>query len=237
MRSHAAEIGDAGVSDDQLHSLVAFDELGEVVADRRQPAASVDQDRDVALDCNLEDGIQSFISHRELLGAWMKLDSAGTEVEAAPCLLDRPLVEVEPHERDDAIRMLCGVGERAVIRRRERGHPVGLVEAECERPADPDAIEHREHLVGSGAHPVDVVAKVRVRIEENGVIGQACKHPVGDLVEDLMRTVESVHPSSLRIACPCPRSPPARARRGRSPSERSHLVAQVREVRLWIDRV
>ena len=51
----AAEVGDAGVGDDQADVGVAVDERREVVADRRQAAAAVDQDRDVALDRERED--------------------------------------------------------------------------------------------------------------------------------------------------------------------------------------
>ena len=86
-----AEVGDAGVGDDQADAGVALDESCEVVADRRQPAAAVDQDRHLALDREREDGVEPLVADRELLGAGMKLDPASAEVEAAPGLLDRPL--------------------------------------------------------------------------------------------------------------------------------------------------
>ena len=84
-----AEVGDAGVGDDQPDAGVALDESCEVVADRRQPAAAVNQDRHVALDREREDGVEPLVADRELLGAGMELDPAGAEVEAAPGLLDR----------------------------------------------------------------------------------------------------------------------------------------------------
>ena len=84
-----AEIGDARVGDDQADAGVALDERCEMVADRRQPAAAVDQDRHVALDREREDRVEALVADRELLGAGMELDPAGAEVEAAPRLVDR----------------------------------------------------------------------------------------------------------------------------------------------------
>ena len=105
-----------GVSDDQADAGVALDEGCEVVADRRQPAAAVNQDRHLALDREREDGVEPLVADRELLGAGMELDPARAEVEAAPRLLDRALREVEAHERDDPVGVLRRVGERAVVR-------------------------------------------------------------------------------------------------------------------------
>ena len=99
----AAEVGDAGVRDDQPDVGVAVDERGEVVADRRQPAAAVDQDRDVALDRQCEDVVEPLVTEREALRPGVELDPAGAEVEAAGRLLDRPLVEVEADEREDPV--------------------------------------------------------------------------------------------------------------------------------------
>ena len=82
-----AEVGDARVRDDQPHARVAVDERGEVVADRRQPAAAVDQDRDVPLDRDGEDVVEPRVAEREPLGARMQLDPARAEVEAADRLL------------------------------------------------------------------------------------------------------------------------------------------------------
>ena len=127
--SEPAQIGDARVGDDQANVGVAVDECGEMVADRRQAAAAVDQDRDVALDREGEDRVEALVTDRELLRARMQLDPAGAEVETADCLLDRALVEVEPHEREDSVRVVGRVGERAVVRCAERRHAVGLVEA------------------------------------------------------------------------------------------------------------
>ena len=57
-----AEVGDAGVGDDQADVGVAVDERGEVIADRRQPAAAVDQDRDVALDRESKDRVEALVA-------------------------------------------------------------------------------------------------------------------------------------------------------------------------------
>ena len=187
-----------GVGDDQPDVGVAVDERGEVVADRRQAAAAVDQDRDVALDREREDVVEALVAERELLRPWMELDPAGAEVEAAGRLLDRPLVEVEADERDDPVGVLRGVRERAVVRRGERRHAVGLVEAERERARDPDPVEHREHLVGPAAHPVDVVAEVRVGVEEHRPGGNLREDAVGDSSRILLRALERLHASEPR---------------------------------------
>ena len=78
-----AEVGDPGVGDDQADARVALDEGREVVADRRQPAAAVNQDRHLALDREREDRVEPLVADRELLRAGMKLDPARAEVEAA----------------------------------------------------------------------------------------------------------------------------------------------------------
>ena len=64
-----------------------------------------------------------------------------------------------------------GVGERAVVRDAEAGLPVGLVQAEDERAAEPEAVEQRRELLVATVHPVDVVAEVRVGVEEVRVRG------------------------------------------------------------------
>ena len=84
-----AEVGDAGVGDDQPDTGIALDEGCEVVADRRQSAAAVNQDRHVALDREREDGVEPLVADGELLGAGMELDPARAEVEAPLGLLDR----------------------------------------------------------------------------------------------------------------------------------------------------
>ena len=53
------EVGDAGVGDDQLRLRVRVHEPVQVVADRRQAASAVDQDRHAALGRELEDRVRA----------------------------------------------------------------------------------------------------------------------------------------------------------------------------------
>ena len=193
MISEPAEVGDASVGDDQPNIGVAVDERREVIADRGEATTAVDQDRDVALDRERKDGIEPLVADGKLLRARMKLDPAGAQVETADRLLDRPFLEVEPHERDDPVGVRSRVGERAVVGRREGRDAVGLVEAERERSADPELFEHREHLVGSPTHPVDVVAEVRVRVEEHGSFRDIGEGALGDFFENQVCAGESIH--------------------------------------------
>ena len=102
----AAEVGDAGVGDDQPDVGVAVDERREVVADRRQAAAAVDQDRDVALDREREDASsRSSPSENFCARGWSLIPRAPRSRQRGR-LLDRPLVEVEADERDDPVGLL-----------------------------------------------------------------------------------------------------------------------------------
>ena len=76
------EVGDAAVGDDQL-GVVALDELGQAVGDRRQAAAAVDQDRDAAVGGELEDRREPLVVQVELLRPRVQLDPARAGVEAA----------------------------------------------------------------------------------------------------------------------------------------------------------
>ena len=87
-------------------------------------------------------------------------------VEAAARLLDRRLVQVEPHERDQAALAALRERERAVVRGAEGGMPVGLVEAEHERARDAVLGHQRLELVVVADHAVDVVAEVEVGVED-----------------------------------------------------------------------
>ncbi len=80
---------------------------------------------------------EAVVGRVEALRPRMQLDPARARVEAALRLLDRRLVQVEPHERDEPAVRALGERERAVVRGAERGVPVGLVEAEHERAGDP----------------------------------------------------------------------------------------------------
>ena len=160
------EVGDAGVREDELHAGVLVDEPLELGGDRRQPAPGVDQDRDVPLGGEREHRREPLVVEQELLRPRVQLDPARAEVEAARRLLHRPLVEREPHERDQPALRARGELERPVVAGLEAGMTVGLVEAEHERPGDAVGVEQPDELLVAPDHPVDVVAEVRVRVED-----------------------------------------------------------------------
>jgi hypothetical protein len=123
----------------------------------------------------------------------VQLDAAGAEIETADGLLDRALGEVEPHERDEgAVRGGC-VGERPVVRGRERRNPIVLVEAEDERPADAPRGLRREELVAVADHPVDVVAEMCVDVEDVDVRGQLVARDRRVLLHDLCDPLRELH--------------------------------------------
>src|SRR6476619_8117976 len=84
--------------DDQLGVWVALHQMPELLRDRRQPAPSVDEDRNVPLRRQRENRRQPLVVQQEPLRAWMQLDPPGAEIEAARRLLDRLLREVEADE-------------------------------------------------------------------------------------------------------------------------------------------
>ncbi len=96
MAGEAGHVRDARVGDHELHARVALDQRGEVIGDRRQPAAAVDQDRHVPREGQLEHGLETLVADRELLCARMELDAPRAAIEAADRLLDGAVLEVEP---------------------------------------------------------------------------------------------------------------------------------------------
>ena len=105
-------------------------------------------------------------SGKEALRPRVELDAPRAEIEASGRLLDRRLVEVEPHEREELAGRCGGVRERPVVRRREGRVVVGLVEAEHERPRDPVRTLDRQELLAVSGHAVDVFSEVRVRVDD-----------------------------------------------------------------------
>ena len=85
------EVGDPAVGDDQLGVGIRLHEAGQLLGDRRQAAAAVDQDRNAPLGSEREHGRQPLVVQEEPLRARMELDPPGAEVEAARRLLDRLL--------------------------------------------------------------------------------------------------------------------------------------------------
>ena len=76
----------AMISDPSGYGVV---ELPEVVGDRRQAAAAVDEDRHPPLGREGEDRLEALVVQQEALGPRVELDPAGPDVETARRLLDR----------------------------------------------------------------------------------------------------------------------------------------------------
>ena len=140
--------------DDQPGFRVAVDNAGEVVCDRRQPAPSMNQDRDVALGCELEDRREPLVVQQELLCPGMKLG-----------LADRVFCEVEPDERNHPPSRSLGERQRAVVAGAEPRMPVRLVQTEHEAAGDAVLGHPAFQVLVDADHPVDVGAEVRVRVE------------------------------------------------------------------------
>ncbi len=187
------EVGDARVGEDQLRAGVGVAQALERRRDRRQSPAGVDEDRDAALGCEREHRREPLVVEEELLGPWVELDPTRAEVEAPARLLDRPLVEREPHERDEATGRACRELERPVVAGAEAGVPVGLVEAEDEGSRDAVAVHGAEELLVVAHHPVDVRAEVRVGVEDVQVDGESRAQPLVPRCCDLPCPLECLH--------------------------------------------
>ena len=89
-------------------------------------------------------------------------------LETASRLVERRLVQVEAHERDQTSFRTRRERQRSVVRGAERRVAVGLVEAEHERARDAVAAHHLGELVVVADHAVDVVPQMEVRVEDLG---------------------------------------------------------------------
>ena len=158
-----------------------------------QPATAVDEDRHGALDGEREDGLQPLVAQREGLRARVQLDAARPAVEAALGFLERLRGEVEADEGDELPLGALRVRERAVVRHGERGLAVRLVEAEHERAAEPVAVERPRELVVVPDHPVDVVAEVRVDVEEVCALGELAAELLVPRLDHRPRPLERRH--------------------------------------------
>jgi hypothetical protein len=171
------------MGDDQGWRAVPVEQSGERVGDRGEPPTAVDQNRDPALRCEREHGLEAWVVGEEPLCARVELDAAGAEVDAACRLLDGAFVEIEPHERQELGRRRGGVRECPVVCRRERRPAVGLVQTEDERAVDAVRALDREQLVPVAGHPVDVLAEMRVGVEDAGVARQLGSRESGVVLE------------------------------------------------------
>ena len=185
------EVGDAAVGDDQLR-VVALDEVGQLVGDRRQAAAAVDQDRDLAVGRELEHRREPLVVQMELLGARVQLDSARAGIEAARRLSDRILVQVEADERDEPPVGARCKGERPVVRGAEGRVAVGLVEAEHERPGDPVPLLAGDQLVEVADPPVDVGAEMDVGVEDLEVLRKLVADQLLEALDERLRPQKDV---------------------------------------------
>ncbi len=151
------------MGEDEAGARVALRQLERVVAERRDAAAGVDQDRHAAVLGEAGEVLDRGLAHRELLGARVELDPVGAEVEAALRLGERAVVRVDPAEVDDAAvgagldRPRLVVGGRVAVR---------LVHREGDR-AGAGVLHRREQLLGLLAEFVGIVAaEVGVGVEE-----------------------------------------------------------------------
>jgi len=79
------------VGDDQLRPREAVDKVGQVLGDRRQPAAAVDQDRHLPIGGQLEDGDEALVVELDALRARCSLmPSAPARGSASPPRLAPP---------------------------------------------------------------------------------------------------------------------------------------------------
>ena len=137
--------------------------------DRRQPAPAVDEDRDAPLRRDREDRREPLVVQLELLRARMQLDSACAEVEAALGLLDRAVGQVEPDERDQpALRLARRTRACGRWRRGRPGWRSGSSRQKTFAREIAVAVEDRRSAPRAARHAVDVVAEMRVRVEDVG---------------------------------------------------------------------
>ena len=120
------------MSQDQAGVWEVLGQLDGVQAERRNPPAGVDQDRERALVGERDQWLDARVIERELLGAGVELDPARAVVEAPLGLRQRVLVRVDAAERDEqSVRLLCRLDHLVV----GLAIAVGLVERERERSA------------------------------------------------------------------------------------------------------
>ena len=134
-----------------------------VLAERRNPAAGVDQDRHAALLGDLEQVADLRVVEREPLGARVQLDATSAGVEGPPCLPGGIVVRVHAAERHEPPAAALGLRKHAVVGLRVA---VRLVHREEDGPAA-DPVEHLGELLEARLHAVGIVgAGVRMDVEQ-----------------------------------------------------------------------
>src|SRR5215211_6178989 len=92
--------------------------LDGVAAERRDAPASVDEDGQPALACEIEDGLERGVIERELLRAWVQLDPARAARERSFSLRERVVLGIEAAEREQATVAARRLLDHHVVRRR-----------------------------------------------------------------------------------------------------------------------
>ena len=176
------EVAHPGVGEDEPRAGERARQLHRVDAERGDPAAGVDEDRQLALvgeGGELPDG---GMVEGELLGA-------GVQLDALRAGLERPLglragtavVGVDPAEgREQAVGPRRGVDDHVV----GRGVAVGLVHGEDESASRLGCAERVQQFGRGLLHPIGIVlAEVRVGVEELDA-GDLLEHQLGPRADD-----------------------------------------------------
>ena len=103
------------MGEDQRRVRVALGEPHGVLAQRRDPAAGVDQHGHAALVGERDQLGDRRLVHAELLGARVQLDPARAGVERAPRLGQRAVVRAHAAERDEPLRVRGGRRDHRVV--------------------------------------------------------------------------------------------------------------------------
>src|SRR2546430_1436854 len=143
----------------------------------------------------------------------MELDPARSEGEATFRLRDGLLGQVEARKGNETAVRTLGERERTVVPCTEARMAVGLVEAEHVGARDSERIHRRDQLVVMADHPVDVVAEVRVRVEEIRACGQLVAQLGLEAGEQLLGALDRL--GHLRNLPAAGRSAPVGSRRCR----------------------
>ena len=175
------------VGDDQLR-LVALDEVGECVGDRRAGRARRGSGSEpCASAASSKTGASRSSFSWNFCARGCSLIPRAPRVEAACRLPDRVLVQVEPDERDEPPVGARREGERAVVRGAEGRVAVGLVEAEHERAGDPVPLLAGDQLVEVAEPPVDVGAEMDVRVEDLEVLRKLVADELLEALDECLR--------------------------------------------------
>ena len=181
------EVADPGVGKDQARVGELAGELHGVQSQRRDSPSGVDQHRQRALVRERDQRLDARIVERELLRAWMQLDSLRARVEAARGFLERSVMRVDTAERNQQALVLARGGDDRVV---GLGIAVGLMKREHERAPSARPLQRRDQLLRALLHAVGiVVADVRVGVEQ-----LQSRHLLEDDFGPRLQEFDDVHP-------------------------------------------